>query len=404
MVDGLIDILLMLVILVILVVAHEFGHFALARRAGVTVHEFGIGFPPRIRTIGHLWGTPITLNALPLGGFVRLEDENGDAAEARQQDVGDGTTGTTGEPTDGSGASATFTAPDPGSFAAKSLPTRVGILLGGVAMNALVAVVIFTALAMAGYPSTTIRIGAYSVGTDPATSTPSPAQLAGLKTDTQVDANTWLPTGDTILAIDGQRFVYFDGPDPMLAYLKSHAGRTVSLAIRHENGTEATVSLTLRDPAHAATEGALGIKGYTPVAGPAIQASPLEAVGLGINRTVTTGTQIFAALGTFIADIAHPQVAGPIGIAEAVGQTRSSDAAPLSLPYLVALLSANLAILNVLPLPPMDGGRIATSLIRAVGRGRVGIRFERRAALVGFALLIALVFWVGANDIARLQG
>ena len=75
---------------------------------------------------------------------------------------------------------------------------------------------------------------------------------------------------------------------------------------------------------------------------------------------------------------------------------------PLSFLYLVALLSANLAILNVLPIPPMDGGKIATSLLRAATRGHVGIRFERRAAIVGFALLLALVFWVGANDIARI--
>ena len=68
----------------------------------------------------------------------------------------------------------------------------------------------------------------------------------------------------------------------------------------------------------------------------------------------------------------------------------------------MALLSANLAILNVLPIPPMDGGRIATSLLRSVSRERIGIRFERRAALVGFVLFIALVFWIGANDIARL--
>ena len=140
------------------------------------------------------------------------------------------------------------------------------------------------------------------------------------------------------------------------------------------------------------------------IAGPPIQVGPLEAIGMGVGRTVTTGTQVFAALGSFIADIGHPQVTGPIGIASAVGQTRSEGAAPWSFLYLVALLSANLAILNVLPIPPMDGGRIATSLLRAVGRGRVGIRFERRAALVGFVLLLALVFWVGANDIARLQG
>lgn len=372
MFDGLINVALMLVVLVVLIVAHEFGHFMLARRAGVTVHEFGIGFPPRIATIGRLWGTPITLNALPLGGFVKLEGENDDSD-------------------------------DPHSFGAQGLPTRLAILLAGVGMNALVAVVLFTGLALAGYPSTTIHIGAYSQNPDPALATTSPAQLAGLKTDTPNDRGSVSPTGDTILAVDGRRFVWFDGTQAMLDYVRSRAGQTVTVTVRHADGTEATVPIALRDAAHARTEGAMGIVINSSSAGPPIQVGPLEAVGMGIGRTATTVTQVFGALGSFIADIGHPQVTGPIGIASAVGQTRSEGAAPWSFVYLVALLSANLAILNVLPIPPMDGGRIATSLLRAVGRGRVGIRFERRAALVGFVLLIALVFWVGANDIVRLQ-
>ena len=384
--DGLINLVLMLAVLVVLIVVHEFGHFVLARRAGVTVHEFGIGFPPRIATIGRLWGTPITLNAIPLGGFVKLEGENSATAHELAAD----------------GVVAEKPPVDPHSFAEQSLPTRLAILLAGVGMNALLAFVLFTGLAMAGYPSTTIRIGGFFHDPNPALATPSPAELAGLKSDTRTGPDTLLPTGDTILAVDGRRFVWFDGPDAMLDYVRARAGTTITLLVRHADGTEATVPIALRDPAHAKTEGAMGITSLALVAGPPIQVGPLEAIGLGAGRTVSTATQVFGALGSFFADLGHPQVTGPIGIASAVGQTRSEGAAPLSFLYLVALLSANLAILNVLPIPPMDGGRIATSLLRAVGRGRVGIRFERRAALVGFALLLALVFWVGANDIARL--
>lgn len=384
--DGLINLVLMLAVLVVLIVAHEFGHFIVARRAGVTVHEFGIGFPPRIATIGRLWGTPITLNAIPLGGFVKLEGENSATADELAADGG-----VTEKPP-----------VDAHSFAEQSLPTRLAILLAGVGMNALLAFVLFTGLAMAGYPSTTIRIGGFFHDPNPALATPSPAEMAGLKSDTRTGPDTLLPTGDTILAVDGHRFVWFDGPDAMLDYVRTHAGTTINVLIRHADGTEATVPIALRDPAHAKAEGAMGITSLALVAGPPIQVGPLEAIGLGAGRTVSTATQVFGALGSFIADLGHPQVTGPIGIASAVGQTRSEGAAPLSFLYLVALLSANLAILNVLPIPPMDGGRIATSLLRAAGRGRVGIRFERRAALVGFALLLALVFWVGANDIARL--
>jgi regulator of sigma E protease len=385
--DGLINVALMLVVLVVLIVAHEFGHFVLARRAGVTVHEFGVGFPPRIATIGHLWGTPITLNAIPLGGFVKLEGEN--SAAANELDSNDGTANAAERPP-----------VDPHSFAEQSLPTRLAILLAGVGMNALLAVVLFTGLAMAGYPSMTIHIGSFSQSIDPALATPSPARVAGLRGDTLDDKGAVTSSGDTILAVDGRRFVWFDGPEAMLDYVRSRVGQTVTLTIRRADGTEMTVPVTLRDAAHAKTEGAMGIIINVITPGPPIQVGPLEAVGLGLQRTVATGTQVFAALGTFISDIGHPQVTGPIGIAEAVGKTRSEGAVPLSFLYLVALLSANLAILNVLPIPPMDGGKIATSLLRAATRGHVGIRFERRAALV--ALLLALVFWVGANDIARI--
>ena len=369
--DGLINAVLMLAVLVVLIVVHEFGHFVVARRAGVTVHEFGIGFPPRIATLGRLWGTPITLNALPLGGFVKLEGETSDSG-------------------------------DPRGFSIQSLPKRLTILLAGVSMNALLAVVLFTGLAVAGYPSMTIHIGAYAQNTNPALATSSPAQLAGLKVDTLNDRDLPMPTGDTILAVDGRQFVYFDGPDALLDYVRSKAGQTVTVTVRHADGSEASVPVTLRDAAHAKTEGTMGIIVTGWSVGPAIQVGPLEAVGMGLERTVKTGTQVFAALGSFIADIGHPNVTGPIGIAAAVGQTRSDGAAPWSFLYLVALLSANLAILNVLPIPPMDGGRIATSLLRTISRERIGIRFERRAALVGFMLFIALVFWIGANDIARL--
>ena len=91
-------------------------------------------------------------------------------------------------------------------------------------MNALLAFVLFTGLALAGYPSTTIRIGGFFQDPNPALATPSPAELAGLKTDTRTDPDTLLPTGDTILAVDGRRFVWFDGPDAMLDYVRAQAG------------------------------------------------------------------------------------------------------------------------------------------------------------------------------------
>src|SRR5262245_17389971 len=115
--NGLIDVVLLLVILVVLVVIHEFGHFIVARRVGVTVHEFGIGFPPRALTFAKdKLGTIYTLNWLPIGGFVRMEGEEGESD-------------------------------DPRSFVRQKLPTRLAILLAGVTMNILLAFVLLTLIA-----------------------------------------------------------------------------------------------------------------------------------------------------------------------------------------------------------------------------------------------------------------
>ena len=125
--NGLINVVLLLVILVVLVVLHEFGHFIVARKAGVKVHEFGIGFPPRARVLGSDGETTYTLNWLPIGGFVKLEGEEGDSD-------------------------------DPRSFVRQRLATRVTILLAGVAMNILIAFLIFTAIAGLADPVADVRI------------------------------------------------------------------------------------------------------------------------------------------------------------------------------------------------------------------------------------------------------
>src|SRR5688572_10942045 len=172
--NGLIDVFLLLVILVVLVVIHELGHFLVARRAGVTVHEFGIGFPPRVKILGRdKHGTIYTLNWLPIGGFVRLEGEEGESD-------------------------------DPRAFVRQRLPTRLAILLAGVAMNALLAFLILTFIAGFADPSSTVRV--LEVLPD------SPAAQMGLRGGQQIGTITtpdgqvikqFDDSGDLILSVDG---------------------------------------------------------------------------------------------------------------------------------------------------------------------------------------------------------
>ena len=370
--NGLINVVLLLVILVGLVLIHEFGHFIVARRSDVRVHEFGVGFPPRARLLRtDSKGTQYTLNWLPIGGFVKLEGEEGESV-------------------------------DPKAFVNKPLRTRLTILLAGVTMNILLAFVIFAFIAWFADPVANARIG--SVQPD------SPAAAAGLhggnQTGTDAAGNPIFDeTGDLIVAIDGQRFPVFDWNGdasgvPQSTYLRSHAGQTVSLTIRHSDGTEQTVQAALRPADQAATKGALGVR-FIALPTENIQHGAVDAVVIGFRRTVDAATVILRGLGDLIVNLTNPPVSGPVGIVGAIGTVRT-ELPPVFLLWFVGLLSANLAVVNALPFPPLDGGRVAVAIIQRLTGNRISVAAERLAYLTGFVLLMALLAWVTFFDIQRL--
>jgi regulator of sigma E protease len=377
MIDGLLDIVILLAILVGLVLVHELGHFVMARRAGVKVHEFGVGFPPRAAILHRGRETVYSLNWLPIGGFVRLEGEDGESV-------------------------------DPRAFVNQRLRTRLGILLAGVAINFVLAWAIFTGIAMLADPVMNVRIGSVTPG--------SPAATAGLvgsdigyvpgKGVEYDDAK-----GDVIVAIDGQRFPVFDGVGgpvdgatrpPPLQYLADRPGQTVVLTVRHGDGSVEDVEATLRPADEIATQGALGVR-ILALPQEEVTRGPLEAVVIGFARTVEASTLILRGVAELVTNLANPPVAGPVGIVGIVGEVRA-ELPPVFLVWLVGLLSANLAIINALPFPPMDGGRVAIALIKATGKNRISPATERAVYLTGFALLMALLVWVTAQDIGRLVG
>ena len=367
--NGVINVALLLIILVALVVIHEFGHFVVARRAGVKVHEFGIGFPPRAATYyTDKKGTAWTLNWLPIGGFVRMEGEEGESD-------------------------------DPRSFVRQRLPTRLAILLAGVGMNILLAFVIFTGIAFLGDPVANVRIAHVQDN--------SPAASVGLQggqptgaTDAQGNP-VYDSTGDVITAIDGRQFLLFDHVDqatPSLAYLKNHAGQQVTLTVQSADGSSRDIPVTLRSDT---TQGALGVIIQPELVQATASHDLPTAIVLGFQRTVDAATLILRGLGDLIGNLANPPVSGPVGIVGAIGQVRA-NLPPVYLIWFIGLLSANLAIVNALPFPPLDGGRVAVSLIQAATGNRIGEAAERLVYLTGFVALMALLVWVTFNDIQRL--
>jgi regulator of sigma E protease len=369
-IDPIIDVVLLLAILVGLVVLHELGHFLVARRAGVKVHEFGIGFPPRAAVLHRGRETTYSLNWLPIGGFVRMEGEDGESV-------------------------------DPRAFVNQRLRSRLAILLAGVVMNFLVAWLLFSLIAGLADPVANTRIR--TVQPD------SPAAQAGLEGGQPIGRRFFAPaydaSGDLIVAIDGQRFPVFESVETLdapLAYLRAHAGEQVTLTVRSADGSVRDVTVTLRPPEEARERGALGItvRGFERED---IQRGPLEATAIGLQRTIDASTLILRGVLDFVTNLAEPQVSGPIGIVGAVGVVRT-ELPPTFLVWLIGLISANLAVINALPVPPLDGGRVAMSLIKALGRGRISPATERLVYLTGFIALMALMAWVTLFDIQRLGG
>jgi regulator of sigma E protease len=368
-----ITIVLFVVILGSLVLIHELGHFVMARLAGVRVLEFGIGFPPRAKVLRASGETLYTLNWLPIGGFVKLEGEDGDEGN------------------------------DPRSFVRARLPVKLIILVAGVAMNLIVSLLIFTLIAWLAAPVVGVKIPVVEPG--------SPAAAAGLHAD------------DAIVSVDGIRHDLFSlSQGDVLEDLRQRLGQAVTLQIVHPDGQKADVSVTLRtadetrDPdgnGPLPAKGALGIRvadkdvGFPAFfSGDYLQRDLPSAISLGTNETTRWFGVILGGLGDLVRQVATnptapPPVAGPVGIATQIADIFFGAGIVMTF-YVAGILSANLALVNILPFPPLDGGRMLMIVLKAVFGTRISLRAERLTYLVGFVFLFGFLIWVTGFDIVRI--
>jgi regulator of sigma E protease len=252
-------------------------------------------------------------------------------------------------------------------------------------MNIGVAFVLFFAIALLATPVLGIKIG----DVEPS----SPAASAGLQ------------PGDEIFQVEGQRFELFGGGS-VVTSLRSHAGETVTISVRHVDGTEKDVQVTLRPAAELSpTRGALGVGTLTQTT-TYVGHDAGTSVGIASSELVRWGGLIIRGLGDlvggFIKDpTAPPPASGPIGIAVSLADIFLS-AGPILLLYVAGILSVNLGVVNILPFPPLDGGRMAVMLIKRVFGTRLSLRAERLTYAVGFVFLLAFILWISGFDIARL--
>ena len=373
-------VIIFFLVLGVLVIVHEFGHYLTARRAGVKVDEFGFGLPPRAigayrdetnhwrpvglktkQTLKTIW----SLNWIPLGGFVRIKGEQGEGAA------------------------------DPDSFAHKSVGVRIWIISAGVLMNIILAVVLLTAGFIIGVPQ---------VVTDQAL--PSTArvsnnqiQVAQVLPDSPADAAE-IRVADAILAINGQTFSQVN---EVQAFVTAHAQQDLALELWRDGQV---VSVVLQ-PAIIADLGGQAGMGVALVETATVSFPWYVAWYYGLVETGKIIVGIFVGFYLIIKSLLVSgqligEVYGPVGIATLVG-----DAASLGFIYvlqLTAILSVIIAVINYLPFPALDGGRVLFLIIEAV-RGRpVNQRFENAAHNIGFGLLLLLILLVTYRDIVRITG
>jgi regulator of sigma E protease len=371
-----------IVLFIGLVLVHEWGHYILARRNGVEVEEFGLFFPPRIKTLTKRNGTEYTLNWLPLGGFVKLKGEND--ADRR-----------------------------PGSFGAATTWVKAKIMLAGVGMNLIAAFVLLTLVALIGMPK--LLDNQFTVASDTHVSHQavfvrqvekgSPADKAGLKQGDQITGLGSIACGTP----DGRDIcTRVKTPDDLIK--ETHADEDLPLKIEYTRGgdthiTTATLRSNEEVEASKKTDHPKGYLGVEP-AEYKLQRStwsaPVVAIGLLKQFTVLT----FQGLGTAISSLFHgdtqkasEQVSGPIGIFEVLRQGTL-----LGIQYIlliIAIISLSLAIMNVLPIPALDGGRLFVLLVAHALHKPLTKEVEETIHGLGFMLLIGLLILISIVDVNR---
>ena len=342
-----ITIVAFLAILAVLIIAHELGHLTTAKMAGVTVEEFGIGFPPRLLSFRR-GGTVYSLNAIPLGGFVKMAGEE-----------------------------------DPkvaGSLASKSIPVRLLALSSGSLMNLLLPLLLFSVAFMVPHNIVYGQVQVDEVAAN------SPAARAGIV------------SGDSILEINGNEV---NNIGDVQRHIQLNLGQPVTLLIQHVDDTIEEVRAVPRwQPPEE--EGAIGVA--VGVVSPTVvrQSFPFwRAIPMGVRECIDTFVLFKNGIISMIIGSAPRVVGGPVAIAQLTGEVAQAGLSPLL--EFAAFLSINLGIINLLPLPALDGGRIVFVLLEAVRQGkRVPARIEGMIHMAGFALLIGFILLVTYQDIIRI--
>lgn len=368
-----------LLVLVFLVVIHELGHAVVAKRNGVVVEEFGVGFPPKAWGKKLKNGVLFTLNWLPLGGFVKLQGENDSASKK-------------------------------GDYGAATFWQKTKILFAGVVINWLAAVVLLMALAWTtGIPK--IIPDQFSVASDTTVVT-TPVQIGTLVEGYPAE-KAGLESRDKIISFAGEPI---ENTQELIDVSKAHRGETVAVVIERD-GAQKSVDVALRDADSAVFGASLGqqesIKGTW--------SAPITATVDTLQFTWVTlqglGNLLYNFVGGLVGQLsfdsasrehateqlgeAGASVAGPVGILGVIFPA-ASEAGPEQVVFLAAIISLTLAVMNALPIPALDGGRWFVTALYRVMKKPLTKEKEEKIHGTGFMVLMVLIVVITVADVAKL--
>lgn len=352
------SIIIFILVLSVLVLVHELGHFLIAKRAGILVEEFGFGIPPRVfgKKIGEtIW----SINLLPFGGFVRLHGENTDQGLSKPKRA----------------------------FLNKSKKVRIAVVVAGVVMNFILAVVSFSIVySFSGIPKDTGQVRVLDISPD------SPAQESGIL------------VGDVIKNIGDSQIT---STQQFIGLVETKLDVKTKITVsRTTNGILDDVDLNITPRKdHPQDQGPLGVVISTiEIYYPPIWQRPFVGIVYGFKDAIFWGKTIIGGLTTMIMGLfggeVPKDVAGPVGIFALTSE--AAKVGILTLINFVGILSVNLAILNILPFPALDGGRLLFIGVETIFGRRVLPKIESIVHAVGMLILIFLLLAITAGDIRRL--
>lgn len=328
----------------LLVLVHELGHFFAAKSVGMGVHEFAIGFGPQIFRKKYQ-DTVYSLRAIPLGGFNKIAGMDPDEPQ------------------------------DEKSFYAKPVWARMLVIIAGSAMNFVLPIILFAIIFLA-------------TGVD----VPANDAVLGTVMADKPASKAHLEPGDRILAVNETKV---DSWRQLVGIIQNNAGKQLTLTFNRNGAIQKTTVIPEFD--EKANRGIIGVMPHIEHYQPGF----FESIWLSVKQTYLIATAMLAGLGQMITGKAAADVAGPIGVAQMAGQVAQLGFIPLL--QFAAFLSINLGLINLLPVPVLDGGHVVTLAIEGIRRKPLGKNSLHFIQMVGFTLLMLLLLVATFKDITRLK-